>query len=377
MRDSFSKPSSFGEVLKKLDEIEEERRFIRQLMNLEVRTGGGAVRRIQRTPRSINAILDLGTLTSAISTSQITTTNYDPETILWISRATAGGGTFLANSKKVADDFIRELHLKSYNSKIKWLNPFLGGNVATALVPLRDFVSAGAATNHGFSDSNFTQVGGLVGNGVAWADINFKPSALGTNSNGGFGFVSGGGSPTSWLIGMTNGTTQIFGVRLDATHELLYWGDATSATDTGSPGGAYNYYGQRASDTNRKLFKNGTIIATDTDSGAAVGALGFANAGLFSINSGGEISPGIAQCAYATDGTLTDDEAADLSLFIQTKLIAKKSSSGDVGQTFPDPAHPENQDETDGEELINSIVVDDVTGEVLTDDVTHNVLTNT
>ncbi len=48
-----------------------------------------------------------------------------------------------------------------------------------------------------------------------------------------------------------------------------------------------------------------------------------------------------------------------------------------VTNEFPDPTHPDNAAETDCEACINSIIVDDVTGDVLTDDVTHKVLTNT
>jgi hypothetical protein len=130
-------PKSFAELVNQWHEMMDDVAFVRQLKNLEIVMEGGDMRRIQRSQGGVNAILNLGSQPTVVPLAPLVPAQptYDPETVRWINRAAGASGTFSSTSKQIADAFIVALHAKSYNSKILWLNPLLGTNLATALVP--------------------------------------------------------------------------------------------------------------------------------------------------------------------------------------------------------------------------------------------------
>jgi hypothetical protein len=101
----------------------------------------------------------------------------DPETIVWRDRAIAAGGTFEADSITIADALIKAIKASTFNDKIKYLIPYLGGNLATARVPLRDSLNVGIAgnLNSAFVDGDFSQSTGLQGDGSTKALLTRGP----------------------------------------------------------------------------------------------------------------------------------------------------------------------------------------------------------
>lgn len=245
----------------------------------------------------------------------------DGETMIWRDRAIAAGGTFGTNSISVADALIRAIKVGTFNSKIKYLLPLLGGNLATARVPLRDTLSAGIATNNNFVDADFSQSTGLQGNGsTKRLDTLLKASQLGSSNNGGIGYWERAVGGT-WCVGSRDaGTAQIFGLAI-YSDELFYWGDADSATRTFVAAGNNHYYGQRSSDTARVLYRNGTSVATDATSPIPnVSAIAANNLNVMAIDSG-NFSNGRCGVAYFTDGTMTGTEISDFHTLLNTYLI--------------------------------------------------------
>ena len=248
----------------------------------------------------------------------------DPETIIWRDGIIADGGSFESDSIAIADALIKEIKTKAYNSKIFYLLPFIGSGIAAAMWPLRNYsvTAQRKATNHSFVNGDFSQATGIQGNGSKWMDCGFTSSEVGASNNGGVGYWEmnlNGGEP--WTIGSDNSGSQNYGLGL-WSDELFYWGDGISATRTNLSAGNHHYYGQRTSDTDRKLYKNGSVVASNTSSGASVTGIAGHACGVFSKSGGTYISQGRCGVAYWTDGTLTDAEALDFNALLDTHLIS-------------------------------------------------------
>jgi len=252
--------------------------------------------------------------------------NLDPETLTWRSRVNAAGGTFETNSVALADALIVQLKTKSYESKIKYLLPLLGSNLAAARVPLRDTLGVGIATNTNFVDANFSQATGLQGNGTSrYLDLLIKPSQLGTGSNGGIGYweksvsFSGTGVEPIGVYGVAASTR--FVIDLRSAVRNFRWGTASNGAGDTTAAGNGHYYGQRSSATLRRLYFNGSTLASNTTSDAAAGTAEF-NIRLLGCYTGSSTYwAGRCAVAYLTDGTLSDADAADLHTLLTDYLI--------------------------------------------------------
>lgn len=340
----LGKPFRFADLLKQMDTLHDDLQFVRQLKKLDIIMSGGDMRRIQRAPGGENAIIDFRDMASGISQVILPqVASYDPETVTWINRAEAIGGTFLPNSKTIADNFIVALHAKSYNSKVVYLLPLLGANLGTARIPLRDSLNVGAAGISGFIESDFSQLAGLQGNGLQkYFDTLIKPSQLHPSRNAGFGVwardIGQSGASKDWVLA-SNGSFLgggIYGLNLTTTHELFYFGDDYNPSVNAASAGLY--YGQRSSATDRRLYRNGAQVTVSAVNDPANGVAG-RNIWFMGI----EGAPGVdvfwagrAGLAYLTDGTLTADEIADFNQLLNDLLISPRSV-GTEGQTFPTP----------------------------------------
>jgi hypothetical protein len=243
----------------------------------------------------------------------------------WVSRAETAGGTFTTNSKPIAAKLLRGIRESTYNSKIKYLLPFLGSNLATACIPLRDTFAVGAAINTGFVAADFSESTGLQG-GAGRLDTQLTPAQIGTSSNGGLGFWAtavGGGSfcDIGMLSGFAGGRAYL--LFTSTTLQRFAWGEwdpwAITYTHTLSPG---HYYGQRSSNTDRRIFFNGTQQGISTTAGSDTGGMSdFRIEVLGQSSFGGTYSTDRAGAAYMTDGTMTPTEIAAFHTLLQTTLI--------------------------------------------------------
>lgn len=252
----------------------------------------------------------------------------DAETITWRDGAIAAGGTFAGDSIALADALIVALKAASYNAGVKWLLPLLGSNLAAARMPLRDSLGKGIATNANFVDGDFSQATGLKGNGSnKILDTKIKPSDLGTSNACGIGywendidFTGSGSEPIGMNTNPFNGNRYSFDLRSGS--KWISLGDVANRYTAATAAGNGHYYGQRSSATSRKLFFAGALLGTNTTSDAAVGAAD-RNMRLMGVDATGSLIywKGRCACAYATDGTLSDADAAAFHTLLGTYLI--------------------------------------------------------
>jgi hypothetical protein len=95
------------------------------------------------------------------------------EAIDWATRASANGGTISTTTIRAVSDFCAAADRGAFRSAIYRLNPFAGGNLSGALVPLYRGPTFGG-TNYGsatdtagnFVSADYSDNGGLKGNGT-------------------------------------------------------------------------------------------------------------------------------------------------------------------------------------------------------------------
>ena len=285
--------------------------------------------------RFVLAVLVAILACSTVARSELTATQLsgfggaaiDPEVAKWRARVTAAGGTLASNSVTIAANLMAELRRKSYNQKIVYLLPLLGTNLAAAIVPLRDKFNVSSPANINFVDADFSQSTGLQGNGSNKAlDLRLKPSQLGTGSNGGLGYwetnVNFTGSSDNTPIGCRDSaTTHLYQLELYSANSGFYWGLVANGYTVAGSAANGDYYGQRSSATDRRLFIGGSPSGSNTSSDSATG-VGDRNIYLMGRNySSPTYWKGRCAVAYLTDGTLTDAEVSDLHSLLQNYLI--------------------------------------------------------
>lgn len=254
---------------------------------------------------------------------------FDPETLRWIARAEAAGGSFLGNSKAIADAFIVALHRRSYNSKIKYLLPMLGGNLATARVPLRDALDVGIAGSTGFVNADFNQATGLQGNGSSKAfDLHVSVTSL----TGGIGYWENninfsGTDSTAMGMGIPGPPDTRFFIDLRPALRVFSWGNYGNRLFPGLAGVNGHYYGQRNhEDTSFSL--NGTSFATGTAADIIPPPANTLKLMGWSFAGTDYFWAGRCACAYVADGTLTTPEIADFHSLLSTKLFTPTGRPG-------------------------------------------------
>lgn len=245
----------------------------------------------------------------------------------WRNAVIANGGTFGANSEAWALALIVALESKSYSAKVVYLLPLLGSNLNAAVVPLRDSIGAGNATNHNFVGGDFNEAQGLQGDGsTKYLDSNVKPSQLGTGSNGGLGWwennQSAVGANTEPIGCYSNAGTERYVLDLRSTVQWFSWSNAGNRAQLTTARLDGHYYGSRSSSTSRKYYFGGVLEDTNTTADAAAGASD-RNILICGSDESGSIVPYGGRCAvaYMTDGTMSDADATDFDTLLSTYLI--------------------------------------------------------
>lgn len=247
------------------------------------------------------------------------------EVVLWKNRIQTAGGVFEWNSIAIANNFIRQLKIKSYYRKIIYLLPLLGKGLIAARVPLIDTLNVGIAGNSNFVDSDFSQNNGLQGDGATkLLNTSITPSQLG-NFVGGIGYwennISFTGTDTVPFGCYSSNTLIRWFLDLRPASGRITWGLNTNSAINASAAINGHYYGQSISNSDRKLYFNGIQVASNTstdgstlESSAPITLLGT------TTNSAGNWA-GRCAIAYLTDGTLTSDEISDLNTLLKAFVL--------------------------------------------------------
>jgi len=248
--------------------------------------------------------------------------------LLWLGGSEKSGATYTDTEKAAIADFLGALSGKSYRTKVKYVLPFFGNDITTQLYPIYDINFYGPPTNANFVDADGTTLQGLKGNGSSKIlTLPFRFNNLGGFTNFGMGVwfndwdtagTAGGNIGSMW----NGGVTQVYGTAVSGANIDFQAGAfANVARLAGTGEDNRDYYGQKFSDTSRKIFRDGVLlnenVTNDTSSDMA-----FAFPYLFGDNLGGtRYNSSSLHCAYYTNGLLTDPEVADLHSLIQTYLI--------------------------------------------------------
>jgi hypothetical protein len=262
---------------------------------------------------------------------------YSAETTAWINGITALSGSVTTSEKNIADAIIVAIQGASYGSKIKYLLPFIGGNIAAHRMPLRDSLAVGAASSLGtapFVDADCSTATGLSNSTEkdAYLDSLIKPSQIGTSDNGGLGWYErniGFGSNVEPIgaYGLSTSTpVSRFVLDLRSSIQKFRWGD-TLGTPAGPATTATNghYYGQRSSTTLRRIYVDGTSLGSDGTGADAVAGINDQTILVMGSRDSSGLKTswkGRGACAYLTDGTMSDADVAAFHTLLGTYLIA-------------------------------------------------------
>lgn len=256
----------------------------------------------------------------------------ETETLIWYGNALANGGTFEADTLSILNAFVVQAKAQTWWSKVSYMLPLMGGNLAAALTPLVG-LSRGRPTNVNFVDADFSQSTGLQGNGTSKIlNLPFTPAQIGSSSNGGIG---------TWALNPVDGTTTLptgmlnnpgggnrgfyIALRVATGNRAFGWGLLTNeATAAGAPAVAH-YYGQRSSATSRRLFQDAVEIATnvtnDTAGGITAANLRAMGDDPTNVTAGPRFWGGRDGLFYYTNGTLTDPEITSLHETVRDYLM--------------------------------------------------------
>ncbi|BCT93530.1 hypothetical protein LYSHEL_25540 [Lysobacter helvus] len=254
---------------------------------------------------------------------------FQTETNTWESRVVALGGTVTSPDKALADALVVALKAGTYWSSLQYFLAFIGPDTVHHRVPLIDKLNVGAAGNTGFVDGDCDTATGLV-NAAGSAKVfntHVRPDAL----NGGATNAAGMGI---YLRTWTNGSAvepcgtydaaaQRWVIDLRSGLEAFRWSDVSTAVpSTATAATAAHYYGQAASATDRKLARNGTVIASSTTNKS----LGNVTAEILVAGCVDHVgaytyTKGTYGAFYLTNGGLTNTDITNIHNDIGTYLI--------------------------------------------------------
>jgi hypothetical protein len=197
------------------------------------------------------------------------------EAIDWATRASANGGVISTTTIRAVSEFCRAIDTAGIRDRFARLNPFAGGNLSGALVPLyRSFSYGGSLvgdatdTNVNFVSADFAETGasgGLQGNGstkhlscgasilsqlsVGSAHLSVSGSALNVGNT--VNLIGAGGSGFNSLAALqTIGT--------GTTHRTFINGTPTAFADASTAFPSGHLIASSVATNDLRLFQNGT-----------------------------------------------------------------------------------------------------------------------
>jgi hypothetical protein len=213
------------------------------------------------------------------------------EALDWATRASANGGTISTTLLRAVSDFCATIDRNSLRDRFVRLNPFAGGNLSGALVPLYRSTSFGGTvlgnatdTNNNFVSGDFTETTGLKGNGTTkFLNTGFTPASFVSTSSVHLSYSGTGLETTS---AATSGSGDRFGIGTYNNTEgglydlsVAHYLSATGPNQRGSRMSTFTFYtyasssscgateshliGTRTSTTAAALYGAGSSIATN------------------------------------------------------------------------------------------------------------------
>lgn len=269
--------------------------------------------------------------TAGTGVAPVTVSTLESETVMWKARVLANGGTFSSAEAGYCDDLVAGIKGSGVTmSNIRYLIPFIGSDINTMFVPLLDVFEKGVPTNNGFVAGDYSLASGVTGDGSSYLLLPFTPNEINQPANtlGGWGAYVTGMSNSLTIAGYqtsTGGDTRFtLGVGGAGNWYCSFGLQANNAQATpGSNDGFFLF--QRGSATSRKLYRNGTLLDTDTTSDSATDA-NAKDIPVFCLNNSAgtnaQFCDGAMGVFLVTNGTISDTNVGNLNTALSTWLTA-------------------------------------------------------
>jgi len=199
---------------------------------------------------------------------------YGLDAMDWQSRVVANGGTVSASTMKAVDTFCKTIVTAGIRDRFIRLNP-LCGNFTAALVPLyrgqsrtgTQFGNTTDTNNGPFVSGDYTEAGGLVGNGTSkYLSTGLNLSELPDIGTGHLSVFKGAGASTSRvLIGSrSSGSTHYYRYDIISGANRGLWGNVIIAASAAANTVKAHAIVSRTSSTSLTLYHDGVSVGTSS-----------------------------------------------------------------------------------------------------------------
>ena len=251
--------------------------------------------------------------------------SFDADALAFITAASITDNT----QKTAVNTLVTDLKNANIWTKMKALYPFVGGSATSHKFNLKDPRDLDAAYRLTFSGGGtHSSTGYLTNNSNAYANTFFTPSANQSLTSGSFGLYSrssgfGQQFASSGIRNSSGQGVQLIIRRSDQLCLGVMWDESTGGiANSGTSTDARGFYLiNRTANNSLKLFKNNSIIATNTNNQSASG-LQAQNYFIGGLNDGGNVMPFSyenKEFAFGVIGDgLSDSEESNLYTSIQS-----------------------------------------------------------
>jgi hypothetical protein len=255
---------------------------------------------------------------SATSNTITPTPAVDPDAQAFITAASITDPTQQAAINTLVVD------LKGYSiwTKFKAIYPIVGGTASQHKYNLKDPRDLDAAFRLTFATGWTHSANGMLPNGATYANTFFKPSTEGlTYNNNHLSYYSRTSTAYDFydMGSGTVGNTDMLSLWIRRTANTSGYDSGAVSTNrlTVTNTDGKGFYNNTAPSTTAKIFKNGSSIASKTNSASSISNINV-QIGAFLESGGFGYSYGNKQCAFASIGNgLTDTEAANFYTAVQ------------------------------------------------------------
>lgn len=254
---------------------------------------------------------------------------YDADALAYFARVATAGYTMTVAEKNAVNSFISSLKGASVYTKVREMYLFIGAAAGPHALGFKN------VSNLTFFGSPTHDTNGVTPNGTTqYASTTINPSLVtGFSNNNHYGFytrTSAAGSASNFNIGVATNAdtgTDNSGIVLRRTGDAVAFDAGTfpnGRASTTATDGSGMFVGSVIAATDKKLYRNGSQIASQTTAHTQVAPNG--NIFLFAINNLNTAAAsffGLHQCAFACIGDgLSSTEAGNLASAVNTLQTA-------------------------------------------------------
>ena len=244
--------------------------------------------------------------------------SYDSEAQAYFDAIVSNGGTISTASKGYVNTFILAAKSHGYWSKIKHINLFAGDQLSAALVAIKPGVGTSVDTNHNFVGGDYTESGGLVGNGsTKYLDTGMLASSLSANDTHIAQYNKTNETSSTSAIGAAYLADSVFSCHFPYSGTLYSdqynSGGSAGRVSTGCVSAGL-HIGTRTSSSAHVIYVAGSSVASSSTSGGTLSTIAY-NCFVFCRNDAGTPNYffNAAMIGYSFGSGLSSTDASNFS----------------------------------------------------------------